>query len=61
MSGIKLQGKTECSHSMCSHLYNLKTVPQSNDKGSWFGWSVSKVGPIQDEAYTSKQKVLQIV
>ena len=30
-------------------MYNLKTVQQSNDKGTWFGWSVSKVGPIQDK------------
>jgi len=22
----------------------------SNDKGSWFGWDVSKVGPIEDRA-----------
>jgi adenylosuccinate synthase len=22
----------------------------SNDKGSWFGWDVSKVGPIEDKA-----------
>jgi adenylosuccinate synthase len=21
----------------------------SNDKGTWFGWEVSKVGPVQDQ------------
>ena len=25
--------------------YRLKTVPQSNDKGSWFGWSVAAEKP----------------
>ena len=33
-----------------SHIYRLKTVPMSNDKGSWYGWSVSRVGPIEDVA-----------
>jgi len=32
-----------------SHIYKLKTVQQSNDKGTWFGWDVSKVGPITDK------------
>ena len=57
MSGIKLQGKNGMfTPPMCSHLYNLKTVPQSNDKGSWFGWSVSKIGPIQDKALYEASK-----
>jgi hypothetical protein len=32
-----------------SHVYNLSTVQQSNDKGTWFGWSVKKVGPVTDK------------
>ena len=32
-----------------SHIYNLKTVQMSNDKGTWFGWDVSKVGPVTDK------------
>ena len=31
-----------------SHIYNLKTVQMSNDKGTWFGWTYSKVGPVTD-------------
>ena len=62
MSGLKLQGKNGLfTPPMCSHLYNLKTVQQSNDKGTWFGWSVSKIGPIEDRPFTSKQRVLQRV
>ena len=30
-------------------MYNLNTVQQSNDKGTWFGWNVSLIGPVQDE------------
>jgi len=32
-----------------SHIYKLKTVQMSNDKGTWFGWDVSQVGPIKDK------------
>jgi|TARA_A100001515_G_scaffold2511_2_gene2515 hypothetical protein len=50
MNSIKLQGKngmfTPASY---SHVYNLSTVQQSNDKGTWFGWNVTKVGPVQDK------------
>jgi hypothetical protein len=27
---------------MMSTIYNLSTVEERNDKGSWFGWEVSK-------------------
>ena len=32
-----------------SHVYNLSSVQQSNDKGTWFGWNVQKIGPVQDK------------
>ena len=49
MSGLKLQGKNGMfTPPTYSHIYKLKTVQQSNDKGTWFGWDVSKVGPISD-------------
>ena len=50
MNTIKLKGKnglfTPASY---SHVYNLGTVQQSNDKGTWFGWSITKVGPVQEK------------
>ena len=50
MNTIKLKGKngmfTPASY---SHVYNLSSVQQSNDKGTWFGWNVQKVGPVQDK------------
>ena len=27
---------------MMSHLYKLTTVPEQNDMGSWFGWTINK-------------------
>ena len=51
MMGIKMQGKNGLfTPPTYSHIYSLKTVQMSNDKGSWFGWDVSKVGPIEDKA-----------
>ena len=47
MMGIKMQGKNGLfTPPTYSHIYNLKTVQMSNDKGTWFGWDVSKVGPV---------------
>ena len=51
MQSIKMQGKNGMfTPASFSHLYQLKTVQQSNDKGTWFGWEVSKIGPIEDAA-----------
>ena len=50
MNTIKMQGKdglfTPASY---SHMYNLTTVQQSNDKGTWFGWTITLVGPVTDK------------
>ena len=50
MMGIKMQGKN-CLFTppTYSHIYKLRTVQQSNDKGTWFGWDVAKVGPVNDK------------
>ena len=51
MMGLKLQGKNGLfTPPTYSHIYKLKTVQMSNDKGTWFGWDVSTVGPVQDKA-----------
>ena len=47
MMGIKMQGKNGLfTPPTYSHIYNLKTVQMSNDKGTWFGWDVSKKGSV---------------
>ena len=53
MSGLKLKGKNGLfTPASFSHIYKLKTTQMSNDKGTWFGWEVSKVGPVTDsQAY----------
>jgi hypothetical protein len=49
MSGLKLKGKNGLyTPASFSHIYRLKTTQMSNDKGTWFGWEVSKVGPVTE-------------
>ena len=51
MMGIKMQGKNGLfTPPTYSHIYKLSTVQMSNDKGTWFGWDVAKVGPVVDKA-----------
>ena len=51
MMGLKLQGKNGLfTPPTYSHIYNLSTVQMSNDKGTWFGWEVEKMGPVADKA-----------
>ena len=50
MMGIKMQGKNGLfTPPTYSHIYKLSTVQMSNDKGTWFGWDVSKVSPVEDK------------
>ena len=57
MSGIKLKGKNGLyTPASFSHIYKLKTTQMSNDKGTWFGWEVSKIGPITDASIYQQAK-----
>jgi hypothetical protein len=50
MMGLKLQGKNGLfTPPTYSHIYNLSTVQMSNDKGTWFGGEVEKMGPVTDK------------
>ena len=57
MSGIKLNGKNGMfTPASFSHIYKLKTTKMSNDKGTWFGWEVSKVGPVTEKGLYDQAK-----
>ena len=60
MAGIKMKGKNGLfTPASFSHEYRLRTVQQSNDKGTWFGWEVQKIGPVENaEPCTNKQRFL---
>ena len=57
MSGIKMKGANGMfTQASFSHIYKLKTTQMSNDKGTWFGWEVSKVGPVTEKGLYDQAK-----
>ena len=49
MLGLKLKGANGLfTPPSYSHIYLLKTIAESNDLGQWFGWDISRIGPIDD-------------
>ena len=57
MSGIKMKGANGMfTPASFSHIYRLKTTQMSNDKGTWFGWEVSKVGPVTEKGLYDQAK-----
>ena len=57
MSGIKMKGANGMfTPASFSHIYKLKTAQMSNDKGTWFGWEVSKVGPVTEKGLYDQAK-----
>ena len=57
MSGIKMKGANGMfTPASFSHIYKLKTTQMSNDKGTWFGWEVSKIGPVTDQSLYGQAK-----
>jgi hypothetical protein len=49
ISSLTLQGKNgPFTPPRFSHVYNLKTTLEENSKGSWHGWEMSRVGPVED-------------
>ena len=57
MSGIKMKGANGMfPPASFSHIYKLKTTQMSNDKGTWFGWEVSKIGPVTDKGLYDQAK-----
>ena len=50
MMGLKMRGKNGLfTPPTYSHIYKLKSVQMSNDKGTWFGWDVEQSGPVEDK------------
>jgi hypothetical protein len=49
MMTLKMQGKNgPFTPPSYSHVYRLTTSKESNDKGTWYGWEVERVGPVED-------------
>jgi hypothetical protein len=49
ISSLTMQGKNgPFTPPRFSHVYLLKTNLEENSKGSWHGWEMSRVGPVED-------------
>jgi len=58
MMGLRLQGKNGLfTPPTYSHIYNLKTIQMTNDKGTWYGWDVTRVGPVSDKGVYDQAKL----
>lgn len=45
-----------------AYVYQATTVAESNDQGSWFGWSISLVGPLTDpNVYRAAREFAQAI
>lgn len=57
ISSLTMQGKNgPFTPPRFSHVYLLKTVGEENSKGSWHGWEMSRVGPVEDLALYNRAK-----
>lgn len=55
MMAIKLTGPGgQFTPPMFSHIYNISTVAESNQDGSWFGWKVELAGQLNDKTLIEK-------
>lgn len=44
---------------MFSHIYQLYTIPQSNEKGSWYGWTIVLLGQVDEADFYQKAKAFR--
>ena len=64
MTSVKMKGKNGnvFTPPMYSQEYRLKTSSESNDKGKWHGWEISRIGKIDNaELYHSAKAFAQSI
>ena len=49
MNNLKVPGPSGMvTPARFSHMYELGSVAEQNDKGAWFGWTIDTIGPVSD-------------
>jgi hypothetical protein len=43
-----------------SHKYRLMTSKESNDKGTWYGWEVERIGPVESAMHYAMAKTFAL-
>ena len=57
ISSLTMQGKNgPFTPPRFSHVYHLKSVSEENSKGSWHGWDISRVGPVEEASVYARAK-----
>lgn len=55
MTAIKMDGPNgKFTPPSYSHIYGISAVPESNNKGNWFGWNISVSGVLTDPNLITK-------
>lgn len=55
MTSIKLDGHGgKFTPPSYSHIYHLTTIPESNNKGNWYGWNISVGGILTEPTLIAK-------
>jgi len=50
MTAVKMQGSNgPFTPPIYSQVYRLATTKESNDRGSWHGWEITRIGTIEEE------------
>jgi len=61
MMTLKMTGKNgPFTPPSYSHVYRLTTSKESNDKGTWYGWEVERVGPVEDAVVYATAKTFAL-
>lgn len=57
MMSIKLEGpEGRFTPPMFSHKYHISSVPEKNEKGSWYGWKLENAGLLDDKELIEEAK-----
>jgi hypothetical protein len=57
MTSVKMQGANGAfTPPIYSQVYRLATTKESNDKGSWHGWEITRIGTIEDQGVFNDAK-----
>lgn len=60
MTAMKMNGKNgKYTPPMYSHIYDISTVPESNNKGTWYGWKIVLNRQLDQQALLAPARDMQ--
>ncbi len=58
---IEREDGSKYNPSMFSSVFHLTTAAESNDKGSWFGWKITREGLVEDQELYDTAKAFRAI